>query len=381
MNILLITTISGFVPKFMMQDVRLLQAMGHTVHYASNFDNPVYECDREALEAEGIICHSVPIAKSPRYIGANLAALRQLNRIVERFEIAAIHCNNPMGGVLGRLAGSRRQKPYVIYTAHGFHFYAGAPIKNWVCYYPVEKMLAHRTNQLITINREDKAHADRFRLRKGGTVAQIPGVGLDTDRFVPRPEKRTEYRQQLKLASDSFVFLSVGELNDNKNHRTIINAFSHLREKCAILLICGEGPRHSQLQEQIDRAGLTDRVRLCGYQTEIEKYYQSADCFLFPSMREGLGMAAVEAMACGLPLIVGDNRGTREYARENAIACKPLDEQAFYKAMQLLSEDRDRAARMGKRSVEIAAAFTREKTAEVMRRVYERMSEEINGTE
>lgn len=366
LDILLITTISGFLPKFLMQDVQMLQEMGYTVHYASNFQNPVYECDRQALEEEGIVCHDIPIAKSPLDMKANLTALQQLNKIVDQYEIAAIHCNNPVGGVLGRLTSGRHRKPYVIYTAHGFHFYHGAPAKNWMIYYPAERFLAHRTNQLITINHEDKTLSERFRLRKHGSTTRIPGVGLDTQRFLPRIDMRAEYRKKIGLDEGCFVFLAVGELNNNKNHRTIIKAFSRIRKKNAKLLICGEGPCRGELQELIAELKLSEQVMLCGYQTRIEEYYQSADCFMFPSVREGLGMAAVEAMACGLPLIVGDNRGTREYAFENAIVCAPMDEEAFSEGMRKVMSDRKCAAAMGQKSLEIAAEFAREKTAGVI---------------
>ncbi len=381
MNILLITTISGFLPKFLMQDVRILQELGYIVHYASNFQNPVYECDRQALEKQGVVCHDIPIAKSPLNMKANIAALQQLNKIVEQYEISAIHCNNPMGGVLGRLAAGKHRKPYVIYTAHGFHFYHGAPAKNWLLYYPAERFLAHRTNQLITINREDKNLSEHFRLRKHGRTIQIPGVGLDMQRFFARADKKAEYRQKIGQNENGFIFLAVGELNDNKNHRTIIKAFSKIEDENARLLICGEGPCRKELQMLISELELTKRVTLCGYQNRIEEYYRSADCFLFPSIREGLGMAAIEAMACGLPLIVGDNRGTREYAFENAIVCDPTDVQEFYKSMKYIMSDRKLAADMGQRSREIAAGFAKEKTAEVMRGVYERMSEELSEAE
>lgn len=379
MNVLLITTISGFLPKFLMQNVRILQGMGYTVHYASNFDIPVYECDRTALESQGIVCHQISIEKSPLKIGANLAALRQLKKLAEQEDIRAIHCNNPMGGVLGRVLWKRGGSPYIIYTAHGFHFYRKAPWKNWIVFYPVERMLAHRTNQLITINREDKAMSDTFRLRRRGSTVMIPGVGLDACRFRPRPERRDEYRKKLGADAKDYIFLSVGELNDNKNHKTIIRAFSEIARAKARLFICGEGTKHEKLQKLIDSLGLTDRVILWGYQTRIEEYYQCADCFLFPSIREGLGMAAIEAMACGLPVIAGDNRGAREYVFDNGILCEPTDTASYVRAMQAVMADTARAKRMGIRSREIAAGFTEDKTAEVMRKVYERMNDEIDA--
>lgn len=377
MNILLITTIGGFLPKFLMQDVRMLQEMGYTVHYASNFDKPVYECDREELEKQGIICHPIPIEKSPLAVTANLTALRQLSRLVKEENIRIIHCHNPVGGVLGRMTGIHQ--PYIIYTAHGFHFYKHAPWINWMIFYPVERLLAYRTDQLITINHEDKAVSEHFRLRKNGCTAMIPGVGLDTQRFTPDPARRQQYREALDVEEEEYLFLSVGELNGNKNHETVIRAFAKLDCGRAKLIICGEGIERKKLECLIGQLSLSGRILLPGYCTEIERYYRSADCFLFPSVREGLGMAALEAMACGLPVIAGDNRGTREYVFDNGILCKPKDIDAYTAAMKAVMEHPKQAAVMGKRSREIALGFSRSRTDKVMRGVYERMKARTEG--
>lgn len=377
MNILLITTIGGFLPKFLMQDVRMLQEMGYTVHYASNFDKPVYECDRGELEKQGIICHHIPIEKSPLAVTANLTALRRLSRLVKEENIRIIHCHNPVGGVLGRMTGIHQ--PYIIYTAHGFHFYKHAPWINWMIFYPVERLLAYRTDQLITINHEDKAVSEHFRLRKNGCTAMIPGVGLDTQRFTPDPARRQQYRKALDVEEEEYLFLSVGELNGNKNHETVIRAFAKLDCGRAKLIICGEGIERKKLERLIGQLSLSGRILLPGYCTEIERYYRSADCFLFPSVREGLGMAALEAMACGLPVIAGDNRGTREYVFDNGILCKPKDIDAYTAAMKAVMEHPKQADVMGKRSREIALGFSRSRTDKVMRGVYERMKARTEG--
>lgn len=382
MNVLLITTISGFLPKFLMQDVRILQEMGYTVHYASNFDTPVYECDREELEQQGIVCHSVPIAKNPLAVTAHLTALRQLNQLVEQEKIRAVHCHNPVGGVLGRILCIGKKSAadlYVIYTAHGFHFFKHAPLINWIAFYPVERLLAHRTDQLITINHEDKGRSEHFHLRKNGCASMIPGVGLDPGRFRPASEQRMRYREELGVEAGEYLFLSVGELNRNKNHETIIRAFSQIDCGRAKLFICGEGKQRKKLQRLIDRLRMRERIVLQGYCTDIERYYQCADCFLFPSIREGLGMAALEAMACGLPVIAGDNRGTREYVFDNGYLCKPRDVNAFWEAMDAVMKDPQKAAFMGGRSREIAVGFFQNRTEKIMRGVYEKMRQRIDG--
>lgn len=378
-NILILTTIGGFLQEFEMNDVKLLQSQGWNVHYASNFHQPIYECDTELLQRMGVTCHQIDIRKSPLAVVANIKAFRQLIQIIENEEITAVHCHNPMGGVLGRMTKLYNRHLYVIYTAHGFHFYKHAPIQNWLLYYPAERLLARLTNRLITINREDEIAARKFKLSSGGVVSRIPGVGLNMERFEPDQKARKDTRQKYDIADDRFVILSVGELNRNKNHETLIRAVDILKkdykrflEMNPVLMICGEGGYREKLQELIQECHLDDNVILCGYQVQIERYYQAADCFAFPSYREGLGMAALEAMACGMPLIVSDNRGTREYSRnnQNALVCPARDAEAFAKAIAKMWENDKKREEMSQRSRKIADDFSVSHTERIMQKIY-----------
>lgn len=370
-SILVIAVVSGFLQNFEMGNIQILQQMGYEVHYAANFSHPVYACDRAVLEKTGIHCHSIPVQKSPLHLLQNAKALKQLKRLMKEFRIQAIHCHNPVGGLIGRVAGIGG---YCIYTAHGFHFFKGAPIQNWLCFYPVERLLARLTDQLICINREDAQRAEQFHLKKGGAVHQIPGTGVNRNRFrKPLPEERSKARKIFSLEDDDFVFLSAGELNENKNHETAIRALHSIRYSHVKYLICGEGPRRGELERLIRKLGLENRVFLKGYQKEIEQCYWCADCFIFPSIREGLGMAALEAMACGLPLIVADNRGSREYMGENTIVCEAKNQSQYAEAMERISSDERLRERMSREGCRIVEDFSQEKTEALMKRIYEQM--------
>ena len=371
---LIITTISGFVPQFEMNQVFLLQKLGYEVHYATNFDHPVYDYDRELFRKNGIVTHPLSIEKSPARIGRNFQAFLQLKRLLKRERFDLIHCHNPMGGVLGRLAGSLYSSgSAILYTAHGFHFYKGAPIRNWLLYYPAEYILARLTDFLITINEEDYLRGKRFPLRPNGSVWKIPGAGLDVRRFVPRPDARAARKAALGFPTDSFLLLSAGELNRNKNHETVIRALSLLLEKNVCYGICGRGDGRGRLEELIEREGLSERVRLLGYRKDIEDVLPAADCFLFPSKREGFGMAAVEAMAAGLPLITSDCRGTREYMRDGitGIVCKRNRPEDYAEAIRSLRNDPGQREHMGQAARERSLLFSTDATQAVMRQVYE----------
>ena len=203
-NVLIITTVSGFVPQFERNNLKILQNMGYRVHYASNFKNPHYGFDNQRLKGTGIICHQVDFERSPFCIRQNLQAYRQVKDLLKKIPFDFIHCHTPMGGVIGRLAAEnfRRKKQEeqteikVLYTAHGFHFFRGAPLLNWLLYYPAERWLAHYTDSLITINNEDYRRAKRFHLRKNGTVWKVNGVGINMEAYqnitIDREKKRAD---------------------------------------------------------------------------------------------------------------------------------------------------------------------------------------------
>ncbi len=380
-KVLFVATVGGFVTQFEMSNVSLLQEMGYEVHSAANFREPVYSVKEKELIDRGVILHQVDIEKSPYMWKQNRQALEQLCKIIKDEKISLLHCHTPVGGLLGRLAGilCREEKPQVIYTAHGFHFYKGAPLMNWLFYYSVERILAHHTDALVTINEEDYRRAGRFRLRKGGCVYKIPGEGLHREAFQPVTENRKkELRQQLGLDENVFFFLSVGELSGNKNHREIIRLMPDIKKRLSdrkiLYGICGDGFYREELTELVDKMELQESVKFYGYQSNIADYLACADCFVFPSVREGLGMAALEAMSMGIPVIASDNRGTREYMKDgcNGYVCDVKNPKDFVDAFERICrmQPGERAA-MQSEGCRTAEKFDIRNAAVVMSRVYE----------
>ena len=459
-KVLILTTVSGFLQKFETRNVRILQEAGYEVHYAANPELPVYT-DRDGIKApddtagllysqaevphgraeadgmhaahhfrieagvqipQGVIFHPLPIDKSPYHLIRNTQVLRQLTALIRAEGIDVIHCHTPVGGLLGRLAG-HRCGCRVIYTAHGFHFYKGAPVRANLLYGTVERWLARYTDVLIVINEEDYAAAQHFPLKPGGKVYRIPGVGLELAAFPPVSEtERRIARERLALGENDLFLLSVGELNANKNHRIVLQALALLqkqreaakypvaahaagqdthadetmdgRQPAADLTlsdvqgeyparirygICGEGPGRDALERQIHALGLESHAVLYGYVSPIRQMLAAADIFLFPSRREGLGMAALEAMAAGLPVIAADNRGTREYMDPgvNGFSCAWDDAAGWAEAIRHVCGMSAKAqSAMRKEAVRTAERFSAEHTSAVMRRVYLKLTGE-----
>lgn len=375
-KVLYVTTISGFLPQFEMSHVQILKDMGCEIHYGSNFHNPIYNYEDDVLEKAEIIPHQIDLAKSPFKLWTNCLAIKQLRELIDKEEIDMVHCHTPVGGMAARVAGQlSKKKPYMIYTAHGFHFYKGAPLLNWLLFYPIEKILARWTDVIITINREDYARAKRkFKLRnKEGVVTQIHGVGLNANRFRPNSSIREEKRKEINIPEESYHIVTAAELRTNKNQGVVLEALAELTKEGMddiYYTLCGKGPEMEELKRHVEKLDLSKRVSFLGFRMDMEEILQTADLFAFPSKREGLGMAALEALSCGVPVVATDNRGTREYIRQNmnGISCTSNDVNGFSKAIkEIRSWNDDGVAERCRNSI---APFRIEETDKEMMGIY-----------
>lgn len=310
---LVVCTVACFL-EFELNDIGILQSLGYGVHVASNFQQ--YENMQEKMKALCVETHQTDFARSPVSI-TNITAYRQMKQLMRKEEFDIVHCHTPVGGVLARLAAQKYRKRgmKVLYTAHGFHFFSGAPLKNWFIYYPVEKLCSYFTDILITINREDYSRAQRK--LKAKKVVYIPGVGVDLKAFGTHETDRVRKRQELGIPEDGILLLSVGELNRNKNHAAVIQALREMEDHHNLYyVIAGEGILFQNLHQMILENGMEKSVKLLGYRDDIAELYDIADLFVLPSFREGLSVALMEAMASGLPTACSKIRGNTDLADE-----------------------------------------------------------------
>lgn len=364
---LLVTHVSGFVPQFEMNNVRILQEMGYEVHYASNFDNPSYGDDNSRLEGTGIVCLQVDFERSP-FTLRNITAYRQLKQVMEEEHFDLVHCHTPMGGALARLAAHHTKTGPVIYTAHGFHFFKGAPLVNWLCYYPVEWALSRYTDVLICINEEDYDRAKRrFHAKK---VVRIPGVGVDCERIAAVSIDRDQKRKSLGISKDQKVLLYVGEMTKNKNHRLLIEAVARLHDKNLVCVLCGHGQEEQHLRELAEALHVADQILFLGYRKDVLEIYRIADVFVFPSMREGLPVALIEAMASGLPAVCSDIRGNTDLIKDKNVLLPPTDVDGFCNAISAVLSDENYRKALGNRNRKAAQQFDKQKVIGKMREIY-----------
>lgn len=325
-KVLIVTHNARFVVQFELRSIALLQSMGYEVHCATNLSNdPMISDAAGILHEHGVMLHQIDVDRSPYNMIDNIRAYRQLKNVLRKECYDAVLCHTPMGGVLGRLAANATKTRPVLYTAHGFHFYKGCPLKNRLIYESAERLLARYTDAQITINAEDYAAAKTFHLR--GKAYYVPGVGVDVhaasdnEKMKHRLAKRTE----LDIPANALVFISVGELNENKNHETALKAFAKAQMSNSYYLICGEGERRSRLQKLSAELGLCDRVKLLGFRKDVKELLEAADVYVFPSFREGLSVALMEAMAAGLPCIASKIRGNVDLLPNSTLLFDPHD--------------------------------------------------------
>lgn len=346
---LLVTRVSGFIPQHEMNNVKILQEMGYEVHYATNLNVVVYGRDNSRLEGTGIITHQIDFERSPFSLSTK-KALGQLEHLMMKIPFDLIHCHMPMSGALARQAAQnvRRKtgrKVPVLYTAHGFHFCAGAPWKDWI-YYPIERYMARYTDCLITMNQEDYRRACRFPVR--GSVKKINGVGIRLERFekyqkenweAPQraevPEGEEDIRKKYGIPADYRIAVSVGELSERKNHIMMIEAMAQAADVNLVYLICGDGEKKEAICRRALELGLEKQVILTGYVDNVPALLQQCDVFLFPSTREGLPVAVMEAMAVGLPVIASDIRGNRDLIKQGRGGCLVKGFESFDYARRL----------------------------------------------
>lgn len=278
-------------------------------------------------------------------------------------------------GMISRMAlrlALKYKKPYIVevvgcvwdsLTNHSIKGKLLAPL--------VEKWLSRYTDILITINREDYVRAKNS--FKAGRVEYIPGVGLDTKKFSEVIVDKLAKRREIGVPEDAFVILSVGEINKNKNHETVIKAVAKLNNPNVHYIICGQGPLENYLRGIAKGLGLEKQVHLLGYRTDIAEICKASDIFAFPSKREGLGLAALEAMASGLPIVTSNVHGIVDYSinGETGYTCAPTDVDGFAKAIEILLNDEELRIIMGKHNSEVVKLFDIDKVKNKLRKIYE----------
>ena len=345
-KVLVVASVISFIEWFNKENIDFLQEkLSCEVHIACNFDY-VADTDElrtkeyiEKIRAQGVVLHNIAFARNP-LSRANIKAYKELRKIINAESFDLIHCHTPAVAMLTRIAArtARRSGSVVMYTCHGFHFHRASAIKNWLIYYPVEYFLSRYCDYILTINKEDFCRAKTFHCRN---VRYIPGVGVDIRRIQQLAVDKATKKSSIGIPPDKLMILSVGELIPRKNHEVIIRALAKIKNQEIYYAIAGKGPLREYLSDLASKLGVIDRVLFLGFRTDIFELYHAADISAFPSKIEGLGLAGIEAMAAGVPLVSSNVHGILDYVidGETGYAVAPNNVIGFACAIEQLAED------------------------------------------
>lgn len=366
-KVLLISNLATKFTNFIIPPIEILQKLDYEVHTCANYSN--FTDDKSKYN---IKMHQIDFERNPFNI-KNIKAYRQLLKLMKEEKFDLVHCNTPIGGLLGRICAKKLKVPKVIYTAHGFHFYKGAPLINNLIYKNVEKLLAKYTDILVTMNKEDYEAAQKFKLSKNGKVMFVHGVGMDTENFKIENFDALEYRKNLGLKEDDVVVISAGDLIKRKNYETAIKAISECKKDNIKYLICGTGQEEANLKRLTEQLGLNEQIQFLGYRNDIKELMNCSDIFLFTTKQEGLPRSMMEAMSAGLPCIASKIRGNIDLLEDgnggflNDVA-KPEE---FASSLSILADNKAKREKMGQFNKENIKKFDTENVKKELLNIYQ----------
>lgn len=382
-KVLIVASVVSFIEWFNKENVDYLNKTCQCeLHIACNFDY-TEDTDEERtrayidkIKSEGVILHNIHFARSP-FSSQNIDCYKQLKAIIDEEHYDLIHVHTPTVSILTRLAARKARKngTVVMYTCHGFHFHNAAPKKNWLMYYPMERLMSRFCDYIVTINKEDFNRAKTFH---APNVRYIPGVGVNINCIHDCKIDKRAYKREIGVPEDCVLILSIGEMIERKNHEVIVRALAKVQNPNVYYAICGKGPLREHLEQLANELGVGDRVKFLGFRKDIPELCNTADISAFPSRIEGLGLAGIEAMAAGVPLVSSNVHGILDYVIDGktGYALDPEDVDGFAKAISKLADDEGLRNEMASNCWNAVAPFEIAYALRVMWNIYDEI---LNG--
>lgn len=377
-KVLIVASVVSFIEWFNKENVDYLNKTRQCeLHIACNFDY-MEDTDEERtrayidkIKSEGVILHNIHFARSP-FSSQNIDCYKQLKAIIDENHFGLIHVHTPTVSILTRLAArkARKEGTTVMYTCHGFHFHNAAPKKNWMMFYPMERLMSRFCDYIVTINKEDFNRAKTFH---APNVRYIPGVGVNINRIHDCKIDKRAYKREIGVPEDCVLILSIGEMIERKNHEVIVRALAKVQNPSVYYAICGKGPLREHLEQLANELGVGDRVKFLGFRKDISELCNTADISAFPSRIEGLGLAGIEAMAAGVPLVSSNVHGILDYVIDGktGYALNPKDVDGFAKAISKLADDENLRNDMASNCWNAVAPFEIDNALRVMWGIYD----------
>ena len=380
---LIITALTGFVRAFLLQDIKILQKLGYDVHCAANGigDDDTVSMNVEYfknLEAE---FHQIDFSSNNPFSKSTLTTYKQVSALLkeQHFDLIAVH--TPIPGVVVRMAARKYRKKgtKVIYTTHGFYFHEKGSKKQNILYRTVETFMSRFSDAIVTINNEDYNAAKKMH---SPLVYHINGVGVDTQKYILDKFDRTAYRKKLGISENQTVLLSVGEISYRKNYQVVIRALSKLKDNNLVYLICGKGLVGDGIAGELKQLAkdLDVNVMFLGYRKDIPQIIACSDIGVIPSNREGLGLAGIEMLSGGIPVVGSSVQGIKDYVipEITGYLADPFDPDGFAEGISKLL-DKTVREKMKDDCFNKAKSFDREISGNQLMDIYKEIDKMIGA--
>ncbi len=349
-RLLIVSTVYNMIRDFLLPYAAHYRDLGWQVDALAQRDDTYDECAASFDRA-----WEIGWSRHPGELRNIPGQLRQVRRLVEDEGYDLVHVHTPIAGFLARMALRGRHRPpgtSVLYTAHGFHFRPGGGRAANLAFLGAERLAGRWTDHLIVINRIDEGAALRHHLVPPDRVHYMPGIGIDTGRYVPEHVSAAEvaaFRAEIGLGAGERLYLMIAEFTFNKRHRDVVQAFSRLERPGAHLAIAGrDGPALEPTRELVERLGLGDRVHFLGFRDDVPVMIRASTGVLLVSGREGLPRSVLESMCLARPVIGTRIRGITELLEgAGGILVEVGDVAAIRQAVRLLDDDPVRARALG----------------------------------
>lgn len=365
-KVMMLATTDNMIWQFLLPHIKHLQENGNVVEVVCAKTGFWFD---ELKEKHNLVVHEIDFARNPLKL-SNFKAYKKLKQFQKERKFDLIYCQQPVGGLMGRLLGKKFKLP-VIYTAHGFHFFKGCSFASKLIYKTVERWLSKHTDILITINDEDYDAAKKMKAKH---VAKISGIGMEFNKYLPLTEKKEQIRKSLGLAEDDFVIVTVAEFIKRKNYSTMLKTIKELKNRNIKVkfVICGRGQAEENIKSQIKSLGIEDEVLLLGFRKDINRILTASDMFMLASFQEGLTLSVIEAMSYGLPCIVSDVRGNRDLIVDGkgGFVVETENENMFADKIEVLINNADMKNKFAEFNKQESKKYTIESVTSELEKIY-----------
>jgi glycosyltransferase involved in cell wall biosynthesis len=261
---------------------------------------------------------------------------------MRREQYTVVHCHSTKAGLLGRLAAWMSGVPVVVFTARGWSFVGDwrFPLRRVMI--AAERLAARLSTAIICVSSYDRQIALRLGIGQPDRLVVIHN-GVD-----PSPWLGNRQAPDPSAGQRPSTAVMVGRLTVQKDPATLLEAWKDVNTPHRLLIV-GDGPFLSDVQRQIQRNGLADRVALLDSTSDIPTLLWKADVFVQCSRWEGLPLAIIEAMMSGLPVIATSVGGVAEVVEVGVtgLLVPPKNPKALSSALNHLLHDPGLRARMG----------------------------------